>query len=152
MCPGVGSASKNEYQENSWRPYHLHSAESRENPEALTFWIPKGRLRPVAGELYIQYLIYWYLTNVVVKRFMLMGLKFSPIRFFFFLQKTFIVIRQCKLHQTVKQNLAPDSYDWWSSSVGRGTSLSICSSPLNLIEGLLNQLNKRKLMQRKLLS
>jgi hypothetical protein len=30
--------------------YHLHSAESGEDPGALTSWIPKGRLRPVAGK------------------------------------------------------------------------------------------------------
>ena len=32
-----------------WRPYHLHSAESHKNPEALTFRIPNGLFRPVAG-------------------------------------------------------------------------------------------------------
>jgi hypothetical protein len=33
-------------------PYHLHSAETRENPGALTSWISKGRLRLVVGKLY----------------------------------------------------------------------------------------------------
>jgi hypothetical protein len=59
MCPGVDSASKNEYQGTpggkdgqcaGLTTYHLHSAESRENPEAVTFRIPKGLFRPVAGK------------------------------------------------------------------------------------------------------
>jgi hypothetical protein len=60
MCPGVDSASKNEYQENSWgeggqcvrvTTYHLHSAESREDPGALTSWNPKSHSRLVEGNL-----------------------------------------------------------------------------------------------------
>jgi hypothetical protein len=31
----------------------LHSAESPENPEVLTFQILKGLLRPVVGKLYL---------------------------------------------------------------------------------------------------
>ena len=33
MCPGVDSASKNEYQDTPGVKDGLHSAESRENPE-----------------------------------------------------------------------------------------------------------------------
>jgi hypothetical protein len=35
------------------RPYHLHRAESRVNPEALTSSIFKGRLGPITGKLYL---------------------------------------------------------------------------------------------------
>ena len=63
MCPGVDSASKNAYHDTPGSKdgrcvrlttYHLHSAESREDPGALTYRIPKGLLRPVAGQLFTQ--------------------------------------------------------------------------------------------------
>jgi hypothetical protein len=62
MCPGVESASKMSTRKTPGgeggrcvrvTTYHLHSAGSRENPEALTYRIPKGLLRPVAGQLYL---------------------------------------------------------------------------------------------------
>jgi hypothetical protein len=55
MCPGVDSASKNEYSQEF--PYHLNSAESRENPEFYPSGSPKGLLRPVAGKLYLYLLL-----------------------------------------------------------------------------------------------
>jgi hypothetical protein len=59
MCPGVDSASKNEYQENSWPVCKgedlttFRVPKVMKNPEALTFRIPKGLFRPVAGKLYL---------------------------------------------------------------------------------------------------
>jgi hypothetical protein len=62
MCPGVDSASENEYQVNPGgkggrcvrlTTYHLHVPMSR-NLEALTSWNPVGLFRPVMGELYIK--------------------------------------------------------------------------------------------------
>jgi hypothetical protein len=60
MCPGVDSASKNEYQENSWgwrRPVRkgdelttFIGRKSRKSG-ALTYRIPRGLFRPVAGKL-----------------------------------------------------------------------------------------------------
>jgi hypothetical protein len=61
MCPGVDSASKNEYQVNPGgkggrcvrlRTYHLHVPMSS-NLGALTSWNPVGVLRPVMGQLYL---------------------------------------------------------------------------------------------------
>jgi hypothetical protein len=61
MCPGVDSASKNEYQVNPrgkggrcgrLTTYHLHAPMSR-NLGALTSWNPVGLFRPVMGQLYI---------------------------------------------------------------------------------------------------
>jgi hypothetical protein len=61
MCPGVDSASKNEYQVKPGgksgrcvRPttYHLHVPMSR-NLGALTSWNPVGLFRPVRGQLYL---------------------------------------------------------------------------------------------------
>jgi hypothetical protein len=60
MCPGVDSASKNEYQVNPGgkvgrcvrlTTYHPHVPMSR-NLEALTSWNPVGLFRPVMGQLY----------------------------------------------------------------------------------------------------
>jgi hypothetical protein len=60
MCPGVGSASKNEYEVNPGvkggrclrlTTYHLHVPMSR-NLGALTSWKPVGLFRPVMGQLY----------------------------------------------------------------------------------------------------
>jgi hypothetical protein len=54
MCPGVDSASNNEYQDSPGGKggrCHLHSAESHGSPEALNFRIPKALLRPVVGQL-----------------------------------------------------------------------------------------------------
>jgi hypothetical protein len=57
MCPGVGAASKNEYQVNPGgkggrcirlTTYHLHVPMSR-NLGALTSWNPVGLFRPVMG-------------------------------------------------------------------------------------------------------
>jgi hypothetical protein len=57
MCPGVDSASKNEYQVNPGGKggrcirlitYHLHVPVSR-NLGALTSWNPVGLFRPVMG-------------------------------------------------------------------------------------------------------
>jgi hypothetical protein len=63
LCPGVDSASKNEYQEfflgvktagsYGWRPYHLNRAECRDDPGALTSWNPKSHIRLVAENLYL---------------------------------------------------------------------------------------------------
>jgi hypothetical protein len=59
MCPGVDSASKNEYQVNPGAKggrcirltnYHLHVPMSR-NVGALTSWNPVGLFRPVMGQL-----------------------------------------------------------------------------------------------------
>jgi hypothetical protein len=61
MCPGVDSASKNEYQVNiggkgGWciwlTTYHLHVPMSI-NLGALTSWNPVGLFRPVMGQLYL---------------------------------------------------------------------------------------------------
>jgi hypothetical protein len=61
MCPGVESASKNEYQVNlggkggryvRLTTYHIHVPMSR-NLEALTSWNPVGLFRPVMGQLYL---------------------------------------------------------------------------------------------------
>jgi len=55
MCPGVDSASKNEYQDNpggkdTWcirlTTYHLHVL-------IVTSWNPVGLFRPVMGQLYL---------------------------------------------------------------------------------------------------
>jgi hypothetical protein len=74
MCPGIDSASKNEYQDTPGgkdgrcvrlTTYHLHSAKSREDPEALTYWIPIGLLRPVMGQLYL-YLYPVYVKGILI--------------------------------------------------------------------------------------
>jgi hypothetical protein len=61
MCPGVESASKNEYQVNPGgkggrcvrlTTYHIHVLMSR-NLGALTSWNPVGLFRPVMGQLYL---------------------------------------------------------------------------------------------------
>jgi hypothetical protein len=61
MCPGVDSASNNEYQVNPGgkggrcvrvTAYHLHVQMSR-NLEALTSWNPMALFRPVMGQLYL---------------------------------------------------------------------------------------------------
>jgi hypothetical protein len=61
MCPGVDSASKNEYQVNPGgkggrcvrlKTYHHHVPMTR-NLGALTSWNPVGLLRPVMGHLYL---------------------------------------------------------------------------------------------------
>jgi len=61
MCPGVDSASKNEYQDNPevkvsrcvrLTTYHLHVPMSR-NLGALTCWNPVGLFRPVMGQIYL---------------------------------------------------------------------------------------------------
>jgi hypothetical protein len=72
MCPGVDSDSENKYQDtpggkDGRRPYHLHSAKSRENPEALNFRVSKGLPRPVAGKLYLYYLL--FLSHFIVSVF-----------------------------------------------------------------------------------
>jgi hypothetical protein len=68
MCPGLDSASKNEYQANPGgkggrclrlATYHLHVPMSR-NLGALTSWNPAGLFRPVMGQLYL----YLYLTDL----------------------------------------------------------------------------------------
>ena len=65
MCPGVYSASKNEYQVNPGvkggrcvrlTTYHLHVLMSR-NLGALTAWNPVGLFRPVMGKLYLYLLL-----------------------------------------------------------------------------------------------
>jgi hypothetical protein len=65
MCPGVDSASKNEFQVNPGgkggrcvrlTTYHLHVPMSR-NLGALTSWNPVGLFRPVMGQLYLFTLI-----------------------------------------------------------------------------------------------
>jgi hypothetical protein len=65
MCPGIDSASENEYQVNPGgkggrcvrlTTYHLHVPMSR-NLRALTSWNPVGLFRPVMGQLYL--LVYW---------------------------------------------------------------------------------------------
>jgi hypothetical protein len=62
MCPGVDSASKNEYQVNPGgkvgrcvrlTTYHLHVPMSR-NLESLTSWNTEGLFRPVMGQLYLS--------------------------------------------------------------------------------------------------
>jgi hypothetical protein len=62
MCPGVASASKNEYQVNPGgkggrcerlTTYHLHVPMSR-NLGALTCWNTVGLFRPVMGQLYCK--------------------------------------------------------------------------------------------------
>jgi hypothetical protein len=55
MCPGVDSACKNEYQNT---PGGKDLTTFMKNPEALTFRIPKGLVRPVAGKLYLYLLTY----------------------------------------------------------------------------------------------
>jgi hypothetical protein len=61
MCPGVDSASKNEYQVNPGgkggrcvrlTTYHLHVPMSR-NLGAITSWNPVGLFRLVMGQLYL---------------------------------------------------------------------------------------------------
>jgi hypothetical protein len=65
MCPGVDSASKNEYQNNPGgkggrcvrlTTNHLHVPFSR-NMGALTSWNPVGLFRPVMGQLYLYLLL-----------------------------------------------------------------------------------------------
>jgi hypothetical protein len=65
MCPGVDSASKNEYQVNPGvkggrcvrlTTYNLHVPMSR-NLRALTSWNPVGLFRPVMGQLYLYLLL-----------------------------------------------------------------------------------------------
>jgi hypothetical protein len=65
MCPGVDSASKNEYQVNPGgkggrcvrlTPYHLHVPKSI-NLGALTSWNPVDLFRPVMGQLYIYFML-----------------------------------------------------------------------------------------------
>jgi hypothetical protein len=41
-------------------PYHLHSAESQEHPEVLTYRIPKGLLGPASGKFYLSHHHYRY--------------------------------------------------------------------------------------------
>jgi hypothetical protein len=62
VCPGVDSASKNEYQVNPrvkggrcvrLTTYHLHVPMSR-NLGALTSWNPVGLFKPVMGQLNIN--------------------------------------------------------------------------------------------------
>jgi hypothetical protein len=60
MCPGVDSASKNEYQENSWgwrRPVckadDLTTFIVPKDPGALTSWNPKSHVRLVVENLYL---------------------------------------------------------------------------------------------------
>jgi hypothetical protein len=74
MCPGVDSASKNEYQVNPegkggryvrLTTYYLHVQMSR-NLGALTSWNPVGLFRPVTGQLYIYIYIYIYIYNVTL--------------------------------------------------------------------------------------
>jgi hypothetical protein len=64
MCPGVDSASKNEYEvipEGKGgrcvrlTTYHLHVPMSR-HLRALTSWNPAGLFRPVMGQLYLVYI------------------------------------------------------------------------------------------------
>jgi hypothetical protein len=50
MCPGVDSASKNEYQDTPGGKDDLHSAESRENPVALTYRILQGPAQACSGK------------------------------------------------------------------------------------------------------
>jgi hypothetical protein len=66
MCPGVDSASKNEYQVNPGgkggrfvrlTTYHLHVPMSR-NLGALTSWNPVGLFRPVMGQLFTKTIIF----------------------------------------------------------------------------------------------
>jgi hypothetical protein len=61
MCPGVNSASKNEYQVNPGgkggqcirlTTYHLHVPKSR-NLGAITSLNPVGLYRPAMGQLYL---------------------------------------------------------------------------------------------------
>jgi hypothetical protein len=68
MCPGVDSASENEYQVNPGvkggrclrlTTYHLHVPMSR-NLGALTSWNPVGLFRPVMGQLYFTFTIVPY--------------------------------------------------------------------------------------------
>jgi hypothetical protein len=80
MCPGVDSASKNEYQVNSggkgsWcvslTTYHLHAPMSR-NWGALTSWNPVGLFRPVMGQLlhlhvYCKNVSHFTVKNALVK-------------------------------------------------------------------------------------
>jgi hypothetical protein len=63
MCPGIDSASENDYQVNRGgkggryvrlKTYHLHVPMSR-NMGALTSWNPVGLFRPVMGQLYQYY-------------------------------------------------------------------------------------------------
>jgi hypothetical protein len=71
MCPGVDSASKNKYQETPGgkgdrcvRVTTLPPSECRKliKSGALTYRIPKGLLRPVAGKLYLYLYIYIYIS------------------------------------------------------------------------------------------
>ena len=61
MCPGVDSASKNEFQDTPGVKdgrkgddlTNFIVSKVMKNSEALIFRIPKGLLRPVAGKLYL---------------------------------------------------------------------------------------------------
>ena len=62
MCPGVDSASKNEYQDTRGGKdgrcvrltiYHFYSAERHMKIRGLTYRIPKVLFRPLAGKLYL---------------------------------------------------------------------------------------------------
>jgi hypothetical protein len=56
MCPGVYSDSRNEYQEDPGGKdgrTTLIVPKVVKNPESLSFRIPKGLFRPVAGNLYL---------------------------------------------------------------------------------------------------
>jgi hypothetical protein len=66
MCPGVESASENDYQVNPGgkggrcvrlTTYHLHVPMSR-NLGVLTSWNPLDLFRPVIGQLYFYLYIY----------------------------------------------------------------------------------------------
>jgi hypothetical protein len=66
MCPGVDSASENEYQVNPGgkggrcvRLTTLHVPMSR-NLGALTSWNPVGLFRPVMGQLYLMIWLHAY--------------------------------------------------------------------------------------------
>jgi hypothetical protein len=77
MCPGVDSASENEYQVNPggkggrcvrMTAYHLHVSMSR-NLGALTSWNPLGHSRPVTGLLYfyqkeqsVKFIVPWLIS------------------------------------------------------------------------------------------
>jgi hypothetical protein len=76
MCPGVVSASKNEYQVNPGgkggrfvrlTTYHLYVPMSR-NLGTLISWNPVGLFRPVMGQLYLILLhpIQTPLSNLLV--------------------------------------------------------------------------------------
>ena len=62
MCPGVDSASKNEYQDISGgkdgrcvrvTSYHVHSAESLEKTGGLNLPDPQGPAQACSGKIYL---------------------------------------------------------------------------------------------------